>query len=90
MWEIAALRGRSCEIDFDDEDIYVRRRDGEERKMTFSTFNDLYLILNECLDVALAEDCIFYRVVDGEVILRNRFGQTKTISMDTFLRMYTI
>lgn len=89
-FEVAVYRGRTVEFDPHDGAIFILKRDEEPRSMTYKQFDDLFYIVNETSDAALKEDCIFYRVVNDGVVLKNHEGSERFISMDTFLSMYTI
>lgn len=88
-YEIAVYQGRT--VEFDPQDGYISiTKDGISKTMSYDIFEDMFHIINETLDAALKEDCIFYRVIDGDVLIKNYRGDERLISMNTFLSMYTI
>lgn len=88
-FDVAVTRG--CTVEFDPQDGFIFIvKDGERRRMTYEVFDNLFYILNETMDAALKEDCIFYRVVDGCILLKNHRGEERLISMERFFSMYQI
>lgn len=92
MWEIAALQGTISSFDCCDSLVYVRRADGATITTSHEAFDDLYYVISEFFDAAMKKDCIEYKIINtnGDIVLRNVNGKTRTISMGLFLKIYTI
>lgn len=88
--EVAALQGTTFEYDpHCDDMVDVIKKDVGHRAVTYEQFDSMFYIINEFY-AARKEDCIFYRVVDGDILLKNHRGEERLISMTRFLSMYTI
>lgn len=87
-FEIAVLRGRVVDFDPCDGMIDIIKN-GVRKSITYEQFDDMFYVINEISDAALKEDCIWYMDVEDGVLLKNKVGDEMTISIPTFLEIYT-
>lgn len=85
---IAALESCVSEFITMDFSIWIYRN-CELKEITYEQFDDLFYEVSNFFNAALKEDCIFYRFTDdNKVVVRNRDGEERTISLDLFDRVY--
>lgn len=88
FFDIASIKGSSVRFVMTDDGVTIFKRCGCSKDISYDTFYNFYNILSDHLEAVPKRDSIWYTYNFEDVTIRNALGEEKTISIDTFERIY--